>query len=96
MKLINLPRYHVFQFEGEKNIHLLNENYQNPKTGKCQFEWHKIHKDGRTSYGAIRANSSEWLSTAEVTDLGDFYDWMKQNHPRRYLKENWDQSNPKD
>ena len=95
MKLIDLPRYHVFQFEGEKNIHLLNENYQNALTGACQFEWHRIYKDGRTNLNGTFANSPEWLASQEVTDLGDFYDWMKQNHPRRYVKEDWEASRPK-
>lgn len=92
MKLINLPRYHVFKFQGENGIFLLNENYKNPLTGSCQFEWHRIYSDGRTNLSGISATSEKWLSITEITDLGDFYDWMKQNHPQRYKKENWEQS----
>lgn len=92
MKLINLPRYHVFQFMGETNIHLLNENYHNKDNDNCMFEWHRIYKDGRTSLNGSYANSFGWIANAEVTDLGEYYDWMKENHPIRYKRENWDRT----
>lgn len=95
MKLIDLERYHVFQFEGDKKIYLLNENYQNHITGKCQFEWHRIYNDGRTNMNGTYSCDDIWLDKTQVTDLGDFYDWMKANHPRRYFKEGWELSRPK-
>lgn len=97
MKFVNVPRYHVFELNN--HLYLLNESYINHDADGCisgyYYEFHYIYKDGRTKLNGIAYSDRETLRTTEVKDLGDFYDWMKKNHPIRYKRENWEVSKPK-
>ena len=96
MKLINLPRYHVFEFNN--HLYLLNEsNINHDEDGHTTgyyYEFHHIEKDGRTKLNGVAYIDRETLHNTEVKDLGDFYDWMKKTHPIRYKRENWEASKP--
>lgn len=97
-KLIDVPRYHLFGFPNEPfdKLYLLNEAHIDKESGKVQFEWHRVYwRDGRTNmHGNVSFNRA-YLENTEVIDRGDFYDWMKVNHPIRYKRENFEQSRPK-
>ena len=93
IKLINLPRYHVFSFEeNPKRLFLLDDNYINKQKGNVQFGWNRIYNDGRTNMHGIAMFDRNWLETTKVIDHGEFYEWMKINHPIRYKREGWEQS----
>lgn len=95
-KLIDVPRYHVFSYPGDGKLYLLNEAYMNAKTGNMYFEWHRIYTDGRTSLKGTYERNAVWLHQTEVIDHGEFYAWMKENHPIRYKRENWEATRPKE
>lgn len=96
MKLVNVPRYHVFELNN--HLYLLNESHiSHDKDGHTigyYYEFHHIEKDGRTKLNGVTYTIRETLCITEVKDLGDFYDWMKKNHPIRYKRENWEASKP--
>ena len=95
-RLIELERYHVFRFAGEERLRLLNENHiSEDDPQRIQFEYHTIYKDGRTNLNGVCRFNRLFAETQMVVDLGDFYDWMRENHPIRYKRENWEESRPK-
>ena len=93
--MIDVKRYHVFSYPGDSKLYLLNEAHMNIKTGNMYFEWHRIYADGRTKLKGTYERNSVWLHQTQVIDHGDFYDWMKENHPVRYKRENREASRPK-
>lgn len=82
MKLINLKRYHVFKNLCDNKLYLLNETYH--KNGIYFFEFHRVYKDGRTNLIGYYTYDKEYIKQIEVIDLGDYMDWLKNNHPIRY------------
>lgn len=95
-RLIEVKRYHVIRMNGK--LWLLNEAhigtpYNRPE--RLHFEYHRIYSDGRTNLKGYYIEDEEWIRNTMVEDLGEFYDWMKANHPVRYKRENWEASKPK-
>lgn len=95
-KLVNVPCYHVFKLNNR--LYLLNLSYIKLDENGCiagyDYEFHRIYKDGRTNLHGKTFTDRYTLHNTEVEDLGDFYEWMKKNHPIRYNRENWDASKP--
>ena len=93
VKLIDLPRYHVFGLPKDPfdKIYILNEAHKGGANEKPYFEWHRVNwDDGRAKLMGDGTNDREWLSKTDVIDRGHFKDWMKANHPIRYKRENWE------
>ena len=92
-RLKDIPRFHVIRFVHEQgcNLYLLNEAHI-AENGKVQFEWHRIYPDGRTSLMGKCSFDPVWVEKTEVVDCGEFYEWMKENHPVRYKREGWESS----
>ena len=97
MKLKEIKRYHVFHYanDNRKALYLMNENHVS-ENGKTHYlEWHRIYQDGRLRLQGTYTYEPD-CNQNEVVDLGEFYDWMKKNHPIRYKRENWEASKPKE
>lgn len=96
-KLIDVPRGHLFGFPKDPfdKLYLLDDAYIG-ENGNVQFSWNRVYwRDGRTNMHGKVSFDRAWLESTEVIDRGDFYDWMKANHPIRYKRENWEQSRQK-
>lgn len=98
-RLIDVPCYHLFGFPNDPfdKLYLLNEAHIDKESGRVQFEWHRVYwRDGRTNLNGKCTFDRAWLESTEVIDRGDYYEWMKVNHPIRYKRENWEASRPKE
>lgn len=97
VRLIDLPRYHVFF--GSNQLFCLNErsiSVDDKGVTHYYWEYHRVYKDGRTKLQGIVLTHNNLLESIQVLDLGDIYDWMKEHHPNRYKRENWEASRPKE
>lgn len=97
MKLIDLPRYHVFKWDN--TLFHLNENCITTDTqGVTHYFWefHRVHAFGRLSYSALRLYNKTAIENIEVEDWGHYYDFMKMFHPIIYKRDNWEASRPKE
>lgn len=96
-RLIDVKRYHVILMNGK--LWLLNEAHigtPDNRPSHPHFEWHRIYADGRTNLKGYYTEDEDELRSTMVEDLGEFYAWMKENHPVRYKRENWEASKPKE
>lgn len=94
-KLINVKRHHVIRMNDK--LWLLNEAHigsEDNKPNRLHFEFHRIYKDGRTNLKGYYTENEDFIRNTTVEDLGDLYDWMKENHPIRYKREKWEETYP--